>query len=476
MAKKGKAPAGTAAATRDRVIASGASRSALFALGLVGASSGAYAAAVVSPPLTVSDPFLQYQNFSPNPLGFTLGEAIRYGAVGVTPNGAAGTTGIATTTNVATGGTITRNINFLPSPLTHDFFVGSLAICTTNCSPTGNNNPANLTGPWDITFSNPTTTPGSVSITTLHTPLPTSPSIPLNLVGGEIPFLNNVTLSGTSAAPNFSWTPPPGLAVDGYRINIYQNNLEVIDPVTKRILNSGQVASTNVAPTVTSYTVKSTDFTSGTSLSPNTTYTIEIKILQTRDGSTTNLSNSNVSSFSSLFSTFQVSTSPTPPINLPTVSGNNVYTFNLTVAPGISYSIDPSIATGYIYQTGAGDPNFASVELPNIGNSGPYGVYLWNGMSFVFDAALAANTVFDFAPGGVNEFEVLGIDPQLGLDPSNTTAFITTLTFEGAGRFTGTMTPVITDVGVPEPTTLVLLATGLLGCSVIRRRRIARPG
>jgi hypothetical protein len=46
---------------------------------------------------------------------------------------------------------------------------------------------------------------------------------------------------------------------------------------------------------------------------------------------------------------------------------------------------------------------------------------------------------------------VLGIDPSLGLDPNNTTAFITALTFEGAGNFTGTMTPVTTDVSVPGP-------------------------
>jgi hypothetical protein len=44
-------------------------------------------------------------------------------------------------------------------------------------------------------------------------------------------------------------------------------------------------------------------------------------------------------------------------------------------------------------------------------------------------------TVFDFAPGGVSEFEVLGIDPNLGLDPTNPIAFITALTFESAGKF-----------------------------------------
>jgi hypothetical protein len=35
--------------------------------------------------------------------------------------------------------------------------------------------------------------------------------------------------------------------------------------------------------------------------------------------------------------------------------------------------------------------------------------------------AIAADTVFHFASGGVSEFEVLGIDPNLGLDPRQET-------------------------------------------------------
>jgi hypothetical protein len=58
---------------------------------------------------------------------------------------------------------------------------------------------------------------------------PTSVSRTLSLAGpGEIPFVNSVTLSGTAQTPTFSWSPPPGVPVDGYRINIYQNGLEVI--------------------------------------------------------------------------------------------------------------------------------------------------------------------------------------------------------------------------------------------------------
>lgn len=351
----------------------------------------------------------------------------------------------------------------ITSPVTPNFFSGLLTICTTNCAPTANNNPANLTGPWTLNFSNPNTTNGAVSDT-------------LSLVGpGEIPFVNSITLSGTSALPTFSWTPPAGVAVDGYRINIYQNDLQTFGSNGK-VINTGQVTSANVPPSVTSYTVQPSDFSHGVALAQNTTYTIEISVLQTRNGSTTNLSNGNVSALARVYTSFQTLPTGTPPVNLPTVTrvGNQVlYTFDITVQQGITYAIDPAAATGYIYKIGSGDPNFASVTLPNIGNPTPYSLYIWNGSSFVFDTKLAANSVFDFAAGGVSAFEVRGIDPALGLDPANPTAFVTDLTFNGAGNFNGTMTP-LTITGIPEPSTWAMLLLGFAGLGFVGYRRANR--
>lgn len=193
----------------------------LIAIGAVGGSSSAGATA-----LTVSDVFLHYYNFSPSIIYGSGGETIGYGATSVVPNGAMGTTGIATTTNLDTGNFITLTVPFDPGPVDPDNFFGQFAISS---NPSSNNNPNNLTGPWTITFQNAGATPASVSNT-------------LSLQGGELPFVNSVVLTGTSATPTFSWNPPPNVAIDGYRIDITQNNLVSNVPP----LNSGLVVATSL--------------------------------------------------------------------------------------------------------------------------------------------------------------------------------------------------------------------------------------
>jgi hypothetical protein len=436
----------------------------VLALGILAAvGTGPAAAGSIS----INDAYLYYYSVGPNNLGFGNGQFVRYGATNVTPNGAGGTTGVATTTNATTGNTITRTINWVTSPAVPNFYTGTIATCTSNCGAAANNNPANLTNPWTLTFSNPSTTPAVASTS-------------LSLVGsGEIPFVNSVTLSGNGAAPTFSWSPPASVSVEGYRVNIYQNNLETFD-ANGKVIDSGQVTSHNLAANVTQYTVDSADFVHGVALSPNTQYTIEISAFQTRDGTSNSLTNGNVASLSRVYSNFQILPTGSPAVNLPTttVQGNQVtYGFNLTVSPGVSYYIDPTIATGYLYQIGSGDPNFASVILPNIGNSGPYSLYLWNGTSFVFDTSLAAGQLFNFGPAGVSEFEVLGIDPSLALDPNNTTAFITQLTFTGVGNFTGTMTPLTEAVGAtPLPGALPMFVSAFGSIAGFVRWRRKRKG
>lgn len=142
----------------------------------------------------------------------------------------------------------------------------------------------------------------------------------------------------------------------------------------------------------------------------------------------------------------------------------------MTVVPGTTYFVDPKVAVGYSFAIGAGDPNFASVLLPAV-QSNPFDVsFVYNGMSF--SDMVAPETVFDFPTLGVDAFTVTGIDPSDGLDPADTTAFITGLTFTGDGTFNGTQTPI---TAASEPGSIALLASGLLGWPLWRRRRRVSP-
>ncbi len=416
----------------------------LLAIGSMGALASLSSAHAQS--LSVTGPFLYYVNYGANDLGFLAGEYVAYGADSVVANGDSGTSGLATTTGFI------NSIPFSPGPADLNTFFG--------LTPYSSLSSSQLTSPWKITFTNPATTPTSVSST-------------LSLVGpGEIQLPINITMS-PGADPTFNWSTPPGVSVNGYRVAIIQDNQ--VSPTDIGLIGGANL--TGHPP----FTLQPADCTAGIGYCPlqqGTQYTMLLDITQTRDGSSTNLSNSNTSAAARVFVPFQILPASAPAtVYLPmaTPSGKGVvYNFNMTVLTGLTYYIDPEVADRYIYNTGPGNPNFASVELPKVGNPAPYELYVWNGTSFVFDTRLAAGTVFDFASGGVSEFEVLGIEPTLGIDPTNTTAFITGLTFEGAGSFTGTMTPVTTNV--PEPSTWAMILVGFAGLGFAAYRQTSREG
>jgi hypothetical protein len=413
----------------------------VFATGILGVLTLGDAVAANSCVVCIDTPFINLENRGINSLGFTSGEFLRVGANAVTPNGASGTTGTAVTVNTSTGQTVNQTIFFSPAPVIPNFFQRLLTI-----------NP-NLLGPYSLNFKNGAVTESAV------VQLPSNATV--------APFVQSVTLSGTSANPTFSWAPPPGV-VNGYRINLYDKSLV-------SATNSGNVSTINVAANVTSHSVTAADFTTpGYAFTLGKAYSIEIGVIQTRDGTSNNLGNGNLASISRTYADFTPNNGNGPPVNLPVVLANGAFQFNMAVVPNQVYYIDPAVATGYDYNVGAGNPNFASVALPtNV--AGNFKLYTRdvNG-NLVFQSALVGGQVYNFGASGVSFFEVTGIDPAAGLDPSNTTAFVTALTFTSAGTFNGTQTPITLETAgqVPLPGTLALLALGCLALvGGVRRKR-----
>jgi hypothetical protein len=325
---------------------------------------------------------------------------------------------------------------------------GPLAVNPNFCSRSTTFDPDRL-GQWALIFENAT---GTVSVA--------APS----LAGTEapVPFPQDVTASGTGITPTFSWTLPGGFQPDALRLSIHD----------KDDINSAGFAdvihTVPISPTSTSYTLPEV-LNSGQSLVEGGHYTINFQLIETRGHVPFTNNNAQILRRSSSFFAFSPLPDSAPPeVALPTIV-DGVYSFSVTqVGPNSVTFIDPPVAIGYDYAIGPGDPKFKSVRLPEAGDS-LYDLYRWTGSAYAFHSTVMANDDVDLTsldPGGVDRFRILGIEPSAGLDPANPTAFITGLTFVSSGQFTGTMTPITTDLlprfflhgsgGTANPPTLTL--------------------
>ncbi|MDD5216898.1 MAG: PEP-CTERM sorting domain-containing protein [Candidatus Omnitrophica bacterium] len=150
------------------------------------------------------------------------------------------------------------------------------------------------------------------------------------------------------------------------------------------------------------------------------------------------------------------------------------------------FFFDPAVAVGYQFDILFG-PNFRSVSFQPVSGDDLFDLYLFSNNAWIFDRNLTAGTdangdLFEHilnlsSPDlGVSQFRILGIAPEAMLDPGDPFAFAAGLSFTGnlvnaqirMTPLTQNYTPAGATV-VPEPTTLLLLGTGLLGL-LIRKR------
>jgi hypothetical protein len=312
-------------------------------------------------------------------------------------------------------------------------------------------------GSWSLTFQNGT-----------DTAVITTPT----LIGAEaaVPFPQNVTITGGDH-PTISFTIPAGFTPDALRALVYDKSVTLPNGV-----KGDNIFSQPVAASATSFTIPSS-----LTLKPGNPYAIGFQVIDLRPGFTeadfvASNSNAMILRRSNSFFDFQILPPGAPPVvELPTVgpdpNPNDAfgapYQFSFSITNNQMHFLDPLIAIGYDYTIGAGNPNFASVIFPNVGDG------LFDLTFGSTTQTVASGVEFFFPVGGVSHFSVRGIETSVGLDPGNVTAFITGLTWVGLGEFTGTMTPFIQlapQAAVPFPGSLVLFAIGLVALAWTKRR------
>lgn len=162
--------------------------------------------------------------------------------------------------------------------------------------------------------------------------------------------------------------------------------------------------------------------------------------------------------------------SPDAPI-LPVIVNDDGFNFDFDVEINETVFIDPEVATGYEYEVQSG-PNIASVVLPTVaGDTDGYDIFSLGGDLL---GHVNPGEVFKFVAGGVPGFRVLDIDVGAALDPNDPQAFVTGLTFAGAGRVQMTQKPITTNTDpneVPEPGSFMLMGLGVAALAAARARR-----
>lgn len=378
---------------------------------------------------TVIDTFNFVDARQNNSVGITPGIRDSFG-LDLTPVGTQPVTPLDGTTVTATRNGTTVSVGYLFSPVLPNQFFTSRAV-------------ALQTTPWTLSFSNPAVNGGLPA--TIPTPSLGTTTPP--------PYVSNVSVTTNGLTPTINWSIPPAGAVTN-------QTLYIIDKT---------VVTPNGSPTIYtsgSFPAAQTSFTIPPGvLTANHFYVFSVQEDVRSSGQLLARSRSYTSEYNSIPNTPPLTTIQLGTVN---VSGPTpAYNFNFSVIPGVIYYLDPVFANGYLYQTGAGDPLFASVSLPSLGSSTTYTLCLPSAGSYACNIDLPPINTYNFAGSGVSDFEVL-VNGAV-FDTANGLPFISNLTFASAGTFTGSITPFSTSV--PEPFSLAILAAPCLTIFLARRRK-----
>ena len=390
-----------------------------------------------------------------NRSGYRVGDRIAFGIQRLTPNPEQGVDGDQTTvTGTQNGQSFAATYTPSGGVFNGEFF---------RSIPRPED--GSLDGAWTMRIENPTTTNSGLEYQTN------------SIAGaGTVNFVSSMSLSGEAQTPTFTWLYPEGPLPDSVRLTIHDTtrdaNGNLVNPQNPDDPLEDQYAKIvhlerNLNASTPTYTTPEV-LTDGTSIIPGHTYDVGIQ---------TNRFNNDgfLISRSRAFFGFTPVNAGGSEVFLPSVDPDGgVYEFNVIVSKEIPLILDPLVAIGYDYAIGVGDPLFSSVRILTDAGDGLYDLFLYDALldDYIFERVLAVGELFDFGLGGIDRFRIAGIEIGAMLDPFDVTAFMTEVAFEDAGRFTGTMTPIVvdTDAVVSEPGLLALFGIGLVGMLLGRRR------
>lgn len=165
---------------------------------------------------------------------------------------------------------------------------------------------------------------------------------------------------------------------------------------------------------------------------------------------------------------------PVMPVVDPATPDEYVFEFEIT-EPDTPIFIDPYVAVGYDYIVSNG-PNIASVILPEGFDDNMFDLFLWDDLlaEWVDSGMDLTGGIEHVFANVVDRFRIMGIEVGNMVDPTDATAFVTGLTFDGTGtvNMNQNAVSVFVDDGstpVPAPAVLLLALVGVIG--VFARRK-----